>query len=597
MYYSEEIVETVRQASDIVDVISSNVRLKRTGNSMMGLCPFHSEKSPSFNVSPSKQFYHCFGCGKSGNVFTFLMEYEGLTFPDALKQLAERANIALPEQYDSAQAKQNADFRQKMLNAYRDAAVFYVYCMKNDTKAQRYFKERMLSEETIRGFGLGYAPIGRDLLYQYLKKQGHPDEILRECGLIRMDERRGVTDYFWDRVMFPIMDVNQRVIAFGGRVLSPDAKPKYLNSPESRIFDKSRNLYGLHLARKSQRKELLLCEGYMDVIALHQAGFDNAVASLGTSFTSMQANVIRRYTDTVLLTYDSDGAGQSAVLRAIPILRDQGISAKVVDMSPYKDPDEFIKNIGAEEYQKRLDNAKPGFYFEMDTLQKGYDLDDPEQKTKFLHEVAKLLLNFEEDLERNNYLEAAAKRYDIRTEDLRAVVGKISMQLAGREPTKYVRREQTEVAGRKKRTGYEQAVRMYFFLISNQPSLIDQFGLVEDDFIEEPYHTICSRLFDQYRKTKQVDPAAVVNTFTDVKDQDDISGIFFEQVPEHEDMTQERLNWLVEDLRSKIRAHVEKQKQEQLMKQLQSGNQTDPNELFRQLVSGKRQAQNHQRKR
>ena len=351
MYYSDDIIEEVRTRNDIVDVISGYVKLQRKGSSYFGLCPFHNEKSPSFSVSPSKQMYYCFGCGAGGNVFTFLMEYENFTFPEAVKALADRAGMELPEVEYSEEAKQQRDLKTAVLEVNKMAAKYY-YCLlraPQGAKAMEYLKNRELSDETMRRFGLGYASQYSDELYRYLKQQGVSDAVMKESGLMSVNERQGMYDKFWNRVMFPIMDVNGKVIGFGGRVMG-DAKPKYLNSPETIVFDKSRNLYGLHIARTARKKYLIVCEGYMDVISLHQAGFTNAVASLGTALTSQHASILKRYTDEVILTYDSDEAGVKAALRAIPLLKTAGIATRVLHMEPYKDPDEFIKALGTEAF-------------------------------------------------------------------------------------------------------------------------------------------------------------------------------------------------------------------------------------------------------
>ena len=363
MYYPEEVIEEVRTRNDIVDIVSQYVNLKKKGANYFGLCPFHNEKSPSFSVSPSKQMYYCFGCGAGGNVISFVMEYENYTFVEAVKMLADRAGIALPEMEYSKEAKAQASLKNTLLEINRLAANFFYYQLKQPSGkiGYDYLKEkRRLSDDTIRHFGLGYSSKVPDDLYRYMRSKGYHDDILKETGLFFIDER-GARDKFWNRVMFPILDVNNRVIGFGGRVMG-DGEPKYLNSPETKIFDKSRNLYGLNFARTSRAKYMLVCEGYVDVIAMHQAGFTNAVASLGTAFTSQHAMLLKRYTDQVILTYDSDGAGVKAALRAIPILKEVGMSIKVLNMKPYKDPDEFIKNLGKEEFQKRIDEAESSFF-------------------------------------------------------------------------------------------------------------------------------------------------------------------------------------------------------------------------------------------
>lgn len=422
-YYSDDIVEEVRSRNDIVDVISQYVRLQKKGSTYFGLCPFHNEKTGSFAVSPNKQMYYCFGCGAGGNVFTFLMEYENFTFGEAMESLAERVGVELPKrEYTSAQ-RQEADKRARLLEINKEAARYFYSLLRSERGAHAlsYFKKRNLTEETMQRFGLGYSDQYSDDLYRYLRKKGYEDEILKESGLVTIDERRGGYDKFWNRAMFPIMDVHNKVIGFGGRVMG-DGEPKYLNSPETRIFDKSRNLYGLNIARSTKKDQLLLCEGYMDVIALHQAGFDNAVASLGTALTSGHANLLKRYTKNVYLTYDSDGAGVKAALRAIPILKEVGINTKVINMQPYKDPDEFISALGAEEYQKRIDQAENSFLFEIRMLERNYEMNDPAGKSAFFKEAAQRLCGFPEKVERDIYIEAVADKYGRRAEDIERMV-------------------------------------------------------------------------------------------------------------------------------------------------------------------------------
>ena len=316
MRYPEEVIEEVRMRNDIVDVISGYVKLQRKGSNYFGLCPFHNEKSPSFSVSPGKQMYYCFGCGAGGNVITFIMEYENYSFTEALNLLSERAGVALPKQEYSPEARAQEDLKKNLLEINKLAANYFYYQLKHPQgkAGYDYLKNRQLTDDTIRHFGLGFANKTSDDLYRFLKDKGYPDSLLKETGLVTIEER-GAHDKFWNRVMFPILDVNNRVIGFGGRVMG-DGTPKYLNSPETRLFDKSRNLFGLNYARTSREKYMLICEGYMDVIAMHQAGFTNSVASLGTAFTSQHASLLKRYTDQVVLTTRRRFASASLFLAA-----------------------------------------------------------------------------------------------------------------------------------------------------------------------------------------------------------------------------------------------------------------------------------------
>ena len=474
MFYPEEIVEEVRVRNDIVEVIGSYVQLQKKGGSYLGLCPFHNEKTPSFSVSGAKQMYHCFGCGVGGNVFTFVMEYENYNFIEALNLLADRVGVRLPELEASKEEKRAADLRSRLLEVQKQAAKYFFYQLKAEQggAARKYLENRGLTQKTIIHFGLGYSSKNPKDLYQYLKGLGYEDELLRESGLISIEETKGAYDKFWNRVMFPIMDLNNKVIGFGGRVMG-EGTPKYLNSPETKLFDKSRNLYGLNFARLSRKSYFLICEGYMDVISLYQAGFTNVVASLGTAFTSLQAKIISRYVKEVLLTYDSDQAGVKATLRAIPILKETGLSVKVVNLSPFKDPDEFIKKLGAEEYQKRLDQAKNSFFFELEVTQQRYNLKDPEQKTKFFNEAAKLLLQFHEELERNNYIEAVARTYHIRYDDLKSLVNRMGVQLSvSQKFPERIQKEDSKFIKSKGKDGIEQSQKLLFTWISDDISVL-----------------------------------------------------------------------------------------------------------------------------
>lgn len=528
MYYPEEVIEEVRTRNDIVDIISGYVKLQKKGSNYFGLCPFHHEKSPSFSVSQSKQMYHCFGCGVSGNVFTFVMEYENYTFREAVELLADRSGVKLPKMEYSKEAKAQADLRAALLEINKMAANYFYYQLKQLQGQQgcQYLMGRGLTEQTIRRFGLGYSNKTSNDLYQFLRSKGYEDSILKETGLVTIEER-GARDKFWNRVMFPIMDVNNRVIGFGGRVMG-DGEPKYLNSPETKLFDKSRNLYGLNYARLSREKFILLCEGYMDVIAMHQAGFSNAVASLGTAFTSQHAALLKRYTDQVVLTYDSDGAGVKAALRAIPILKSVGMSVRVLNMRPYKDPDEFIKNLGPEAFRQRIAEARNSFLFEIDTLRQQYSMEDPEQKTAFYNETARKLLEFPEALERDNYIQAVAREYFINYEDLKRLVNQMGSRYGTALPGTQAAREtgiSGEIYGEKPKTfqkkkdreeGIRQSERLLLTWLIEDPRLFDKIqGIIgPEDFVKPLYRRAAQMVFEGH-ENGEVSPAAILNHFID----------------------------------------------------------------------------------
>mgnify|MGYP002766533858 FL=1 len=526
-YYSDELIEEVRSRNDIVDVIGGYVRLQKKGSSYFGLCPFHNEKTGSFSVTPSKQMFYCFGCGAGGNVFTFLMKYENYTFGEAMQTLADRVGIELPKQELSEAQKREADERSRLLEINKEAAKYFYALLRNPrgARAYGYFKNRQLSDETMQKFGLGYSDQYSDDLYRYLRKKGYDDEILKKSGLVTIDEVRGGHDKFWNRAMFPIMDVHNRVIGFGGRVMG-EGEPKYLNSPETRIFDKSRNLYGLNIARTSRRNQLLLCEGYMDVISLHQAGFDNAVASLGTALTSGHANLLKRYTKEVYLTYDSDGAGVKAALRAIPILKEVGITTKVINMRPYKDPDEFIKALGADEYQKRIDEAENSFLFEIRILNEQYDMNDPASKTAFFNETAQKLLGFSEELERNNYIQAVAEKYFVTVEELKKLVNNLAIKggiVKAPTPLKSGINE-----NKKKEDGMKQSQKLLLTWLIEDTRLFKTIeGLITpEDFTEELYHRVAEKLFEQYKTEGAVNPAQIVSMEAGEEEQREIASLF-----------------------------------------------------------------------
>ena len=532
MRYSDELIEEVRSANDIVDVIGENVRLKRSGNNYTGLCPFHNEKTPSFSVSRTKQMYYCFGCHAGGNVITFMMEYNHMTFLEALEALAERAHITLPQIEYSKEAQAQADKKAQLLEINKKAAAYYYYLLKTKEGeiGLNYLRERGLSDETIKKFGLGYS--GRSgRLYSYLKNKGYSDDLLAETGLFTFDEKRGAMDKFWNRVMFPIADVRGKVIGFGGRVMG-DAKPKYLNSPETTVFNKRNNLFGLNIARATRRRYIILCEGYMDVISMHQAGFDCAVASLGTALTPQQAGLLKRYTTNVLLLYDSDNAGKMAALRAIPILKDAGIESRVVDLSPYKDPDEFIKGLGASALEERLSGASNAFMFEVEDTAAKYRLDDPAERTNFQKAVARMLLQFPEELERNNYIEAIARRYSFSADGLRKMV--VRMAMAGTPAERYSEPVSGErrVIREKKDSGMVTSQKLMLTYLANYPEAYSESKayIGPSDFTDPLCRKIAEGLYDQIREGK-VSEAALVNLFIDAEEQTQAAQLFHTSIP------------------------------------------------------------------
>ncbi len=527
MFYPQEVVDQVIESNNIVDVIGSYVKLTKKGSTYFGLCPFHNEKTPSFSVTDNgnKQMYYCFGCHKGGTVLTFIMQYENVSYTDALKTLADRAGIALPKPDYSKEQEALSRKKDAILEVNKEAAKYFYHLLKSERgkNALKYLTDRGLSDETIRSFGLGYSDKYRDDLYQYMKNKGFTDDILKESGLFSIKET-DTHDYFWNRVMFPIMDVRSKVIAFGGRVMG-EGEPKYLNSPETICFNKRRTLYGLHAAKKHKGKELILCEGYMDVISLHQAGFTNAVASLGTALTEGHADILKRYTGNVVISYDSDTAGRDAALRAIPKLREAGLSVKVLDLSPYTDPDELIKAEGTDFFKERLKNAKNSLIFEIYCLQDQFDLNDPDEKTKFFNETAKRLSYIEDRLEQENYIQAVSKEFLIEYSMLKEKTKKLSLSNDNRQgftTTPIIIKKKDET-----KTALAQCQKMVLSFLAEEPSFYDNVSDVidESDFCLPPYDKAAQLLFSQLKAGK-VNPNSIINAFEDSDVQEEVADIF-----------------------------------------------------------------------
>ena len=549
MYYPDEIVEEVRQRNDIVDVISSYVRLNKKGSNYFGLCPFHNEKTGSFSVTPSKQMFYCFGCHAGGNVISFVQRYENMTFSEAVRMLADRAGMTLP-QSESREARERENKRAQLLAINKEAGTYYYAQLRSEAGARglEYFRKRGLSDETMQKFGLGFARSSKDETFRYLKKKGYDDNILRESGLFNWRENQGMTDKFWNRVIFPIMDTGNRIIGFGGRVMG-EGEPKYLNSPETIVFDKSRNLYGLNIAKSSKAKNMIICEGYMDVIALHQAGFSQAVASLGTAFTSGHASLIARYarenvrTDEItrykdiLLCYDSDGAGVDAAKRALITLSNAGLRAKVIDMRPYKDPDEFIKNLGAEEFQKRMDEAENGFMYEIRMLESEYDLADPSGKGRFITDVAVRLLRFEDPIERDGYVQKIAYKYDVSADSVREVIRK--QAISGEK----IRIAPKPVPTREEGKGIDEAAKLpqgrLLSWICEAPDIYKVVSryVSADDFADPLYRKVADLLFKQL-ESGTANPADIISMFTEEEEQRQIAEAFHQNVGNLENAAQ-----------------------------------------------------------
>ncbi|NLP47004.1 MAG: DNA primase [Epulopiscium sp.] len=527
MYYPEELIEEIRFQNAIEDVIGEYVQLKKRGNSYFGLCPFHNEKTPSFSVSPDKQMYYCFGCGAGGNVYTFIMQMENYGFIEAVKYLADRANITLPEPEMSEQEKRKTRIREQLLEIHIHAARYFYSNLhaKRGKKALEYLENRKVDKKYQKVFGLGYATISRNDLYHYLMSKGYQEEVLSQSGLVIPEKRsRGYFDRFFNRLMFPIFDVHNRIIGFGGRVLG-DGQPKYLNSPETLLFDKSKHLYGLNIARTARKDQILIVEGYMDVIALQQAGFSNVVASLGTAFTPYHAQLLRRYVREVVLIYDSDEAGIRAALRAIPILENDGISTKVLKIPGQQDPDDYIKQYGSEAFKELIERRTyTSMEFEIELMIKKYNLNNPDEKIGFIKEAGKRLLQIKSNVAQEIYTQEVAK------------IGGIPVETLKKEMVRYQQiqpiHQNTIVKSKKepleKDIGLHKAQRGLLYILCTEPKLYKllQKYIQPQDFTDVTYQQVAQYIYTVYNHNKKIDEAGIVARFSTLAEQQKVSAIF-----------------------------------------------------------------------
>lgn len=476
MFYPENIIDEVRIRNDIVEVVSTYVHLERRGRRYVGLCPFHGEKTPSFNVDPTKQFFYCFGCQKGGNVIHFTMSIENLEFPEALKQLAERAGVQLPESVDvNEQAK--SQLRKEIAGLNREAARWFYSRLASNEPAQRYLQQRGLSEKTLRHFGLGYASDGRDDLTRHLVSLGAREEVLETAGLAFKTDRGNFVDSFRNRLMFPIFDIRGNIIGFGGRVMD-QTQPKYKNSSDTPLFNKSRELYGLNYARSSSSKRLMLVEGYMDVISMHQAGFDFAVASLGTALTQMQAWVLKKYAEEVIICYDADNAGQNATVKALEILEQSGCKARVLELPDAKDPDEYVRKHGAEKMAHLLDEASGVLEYRVHRIQKLNPETGVEDRVKLLNGIAETLAGHENAIERELYTRKMAEEYKISLEALQTEISKLIRKRSKQDTSTKMTRVVDGVAAKPiKLEKYDELELMLVVLVCSANRLFEEMML------------------------------------------------------------------------------------------------------------------------
>ena len=515
MTFPESFITELVERNDIVDVVSSYVRLnKRSGSHLFGLCPFHSEKTPSFSVSPDRQTFHCFGCGKGGGVINFIMEIENLSFPDAVEFLARRAGMALPEAADDRESRK----RTRMLALNRDAARYFHEQLSapGADAAHDYIAKRRIGRRMVTAFGLGFAPNGWSGLLDAMRDKGYTDYEMLDAGLVRHGKSGGFYDTFRNRLMFPVIDVRGNVIGFSGRVLG-DGEPKYMNSPETLVFNKSRNLFALNLAKKSKSGYIILSEGNIDVVSLHQAGFDSAVASLGTSLTPEQARMLSRYTNEVIIAYDNDNAGMKASQRAIGILEKLDLKVKVLQMSGAKDPDEFIKLKGADAFRNLIDGAENQVDYRLRAVTQKYELSSDEQKVEFLKEASELVAKLPGAVERQVYAMRVASMAGVSAEVVTAETERRRKKLLsrahrdeGREQSRPERQSQpAERSFRYDNPASAVAEEGVIRLLYLEPELIGETLPPAEDFSAPVLAHIYSVMCDTLRRGAQATTASL----------------------------------------------------------------------------------------
>ena len=573
--YSDEIIEEVRQNNDIVDIISQYVHLTRKGRNYFGLCPFHNEKSPSFSVSPDRQIFHCFGCGVGGNVYTFLMKIEGITFREALEQLAERANIQLPTLENNADTARE-ELKAKVYKVNEFTAEFYHQNLYKPVAkiAQEYVKKRRMNTETLEAYKIGYS--GKfDELYKALKSQGFGEKEILESGLVNKNDNGTYIDRYRNRLMFPICDARGKVIAFGGRVLD-DSKPKYINSPENIVYSKGRHLFGLNVAKKDSAKKILIVEGYMDVISLHQRGITNVVGALGTALTEQQGWLLRRTTEQVILGFDADGAGQTAIARSMEILQKMGCDMRVLQIEGAKDPDEFIVKFGEGRFKLAIDNAISLVEFKVKNLKKELNLENTGDKIKFLNEIAKILSKVENTMEREIYIEKIAKGYNISKEAIYAEVNKLiysgvkedkKLQNQNRE-IRHITREQKD-KGVIDETLKRRENTIIALLLDANTNIFKKIKehIKPEDFKDEINRKIAKQLYEELEKSD-----ANINKLIDTFDEETKSHITMVMATDYEI---ENVNKAVDDILSKYEKEKLDNKKQDILRQLESEQDND----------------------
>ena len=506
MRYSDELIDEIRNRNDIVDVISQYVVLKRSGRNFFGLCPFHKEKSPSFSVSPDKQIFHCFGCGVGGNVFHFVSKIENISFREALEMLAEKAGVELPI-LESDTDNKLIQLKSKVYEINKCAAEFYHENLykPNAKPAQEYVRKRKMDNTTLKNFMIGYSNNSYNELYNMLKEKGFTEEEILASSLVNKTKEGKFIDRFRGRLMFPIQDVRNRVMAFGGRVLD-DSKPKYINSPENIVYSKGRHLFGLNVAKKyeNKMKKIIIVEGYMDAISLHQRGIHNVVASLGTAMTDAQGHLLRNNSEQVVIGYDSDGAGQLATMRGLEILQSMGCDIRILQIEGVKDPDEFVVKYGPERFLKQVDNAISLVEYKVKVLKSNLNLEQPNDKIKFLKEIANVLSKIDNSIEKEVYADKISKEYKVSKEAIYAEINKLDK--SNNKANKILEKSKPRAEIKKETVTNEQVdkrEKLAIYLLINYPN--ESYQIIRknidiNDFESEKNRNIVKKLYEELEK-------------------------------------------------------------------------------------------------
>ena len=542
MYYPQEILEEVRLRNDIVDVIKGYIPLNKKGSSYFGLCPFHNENTPSFSVSADKQLYYCFGCGAAGNVISFIMQMENCDFVEAVQRLADRAGIELPKAEYSPENAKKEKLKERLYELHSTAGLFYYQKLHSPDglKALEYVNKRKISVPVQRKFGIGFAPNGITELFEHLKGKGFSLEEILESGLVLENKsKNGYHDRFYNRLMFPIFDIQGRCIGFGGRIME-SGEPKYLNSPETIIFNKKRNLYGLNLARAERKKEIIIVEGYMDMITIYQAGFRNVAASLGTAFTAEHAALLRKFVTDVILVFDSDSAGEKAALRAIPILTDAGLRVKVLQVPDGKDPDEYIKHNGSLEFGKLLINAVSYMDFQIKCARRKYSMNDSEQKMLFTREAAELISNLSSPIERDMYIKKIADDTGISKHAVEEEIFntdkkrdfEFKKQAEKQKIRKYDFKSNQKIQDINSTKGIMQAQSSIISICSSKKEICRRIMeiLNPDEFKDETRSKLLKYVYDCCLSGKDILPADAVNIFENEESQKTAASVFCSKI-------------------------------------------------------------------